>query len=70
MREREREKRERERAKMYREREREREREINESDVTLVALKLAKKFAIALFLAKMLPIGEEFCTFPSQKFAH
>ena len=47
----------------------ERERERDGSDVTLVALKLAKSFA--LFLAKNLHlgIGEEFCTFPCQKFA-
>ena len=45
---------------------RERERR---SDVTLVALKLARSFA--LFLAKNLHlnIGEEFCIFPCQKFA-
>ena len=56
-----------------RERERERERETEKgtdgSDVTLVALKLAMSFAP--FLAKILhlSIGEEFCTFPCQKFA-
>ena len=49
--------------------ERERERERDGSDVTIVALKLAMGFA--LFLAKNLhlSIGEEFCTFPCQKFA-
>ena len=68
----------------YREREkRERDTERDGSDVTLVALKLAINFAPFLakrlklamnfepFLAKNLhlSIGEEFCTFPCQKFA-
>ena len=66
-----------------RERYRDRERERDGSDVTLVALKLAMNFApflaktlklamnFAPFLAKNfhLSIGEEFCTFPCQKFA-
>ena len=55
MRERERER------ERYREREREREREIDGSDVTLVALKLAKKFA--LFLAKRLKLAKSFALF-------
>ena len=52
-----------------RERERERDTEKDGSDVTIFALKLAMSFA--LFLAKNLhlSIGEEFCTFPCQKFA-
>ena len=50
-------------------REREREREWDESDVTLVALKLAMNFAPFLAKNLHLSIGEEFCTFPYQKFA-
>ena len=44
-----------------REREKEREREIDGSDVTLVALKFAKKFA--LFLAKTLKLAKSFAHF-------
>ena len=52
-----------------RERERYREREKDGSDVTIVALKLAMSFTVALLLAKNvhLSIGEEFCAFPCQK---
>ena len=49
--------------------EREREREKDGSDVTLVALKLAMNFAPFLAKNLHLSIGEEFCTFPCQKFA-
>ena len=44
-----------------RERDTEREREIDGSDVTLVTLKLAKKFA--LFLAKTLKLAKSFALF-------
>ena len=54
---------------IQRERERERERERDGSDVTLVALKLAMNFAPFLGKNFHLSIGEEFCTFPCQKFA-
>ena len=47
-----------------RERERKIRRETDGSDITLLALKLAKSFA--LFLAKNAEIGEGFCTFPCQ----
>ena len=46
-----------------------REREIDGSDVTIVALKLAMSFALFLDKNLHLSIGEEFCTFPCQKFA-
>ena len=50
-------------------REREREREKDGSDVTLVAIKLAMNFAPFIAKNLHLSIGEEFCTFPCQKFA-
>ena len=59
------------------EREREREREIQRgregerekdgSDVTIVALKSAKSFALLLGKNVHLSIGDEFCAFPCQK---
>ena len=56
-----------------REKEREREREIQRekdgSDVTIVALKLAMRFALLLNKNVHLSIGDEFCAFPCQKFA-
>ena len=48
---------------------RDREREIDGSDVTIVAIKLAMSFALFLAKSLHLSIGEEFCTFPCQKFA-
>ena len=50
-----------------RERYREREREKDGSDVTIVALKLAMRFALLLAKNVHLSIGEEFCAFPCQK---
>ena len=49
---------------------RERERGTDESAVSLVALKLAMSFAPFLAKNLHLSIGEEFCTFICQKFAH
>ena len=48
---------------------RDREREIDGSGVTIVAIKLAMSFALFLAKSLHLSIGEEFCTFPCQKFA-
>ena len=44
-----------------------REREKDGSDVTIVALKLAMRFALLLAKNVHLSIGEEFCAFPCQK---
>ena len=50
-----------------RERDTEREREKDGSDVTIVALKLAMRFALLLTKNVHLSIGDEFCAFPCQK---
>ena len=47
-------------------REREIQREKDGSDVTIVALKLAKSFALLLAKNVHLGIGDEFCAFPCQ----